>query len=574
MSESRLGLDPLDAAKLAELLNQSSERLRQAGDGVAAVLRHALWHGPDSVRFRGRWPAHQSALQTVATGLSSAAEEVLKNIKEQVATSAVDRAEGQSPGFTGSMMTGTIITGAKTVNSSNVIQDGLSWVADQIRVKPISREADNAEQQLFHLGGVIGDMLSGRSATISELIAASTLAAGTLISGGISFATLGHLSPNWFADGKAQVGAPLTVSSGTELRNDRRPLTRPESIADIFQSVVSAYDAKNSPDAAAGDIRIVKIEHPEGSVGYTVNIPGTEDWGASGGSNGRDMTGNLKIISGQLSTGSEEVLLAMRKAGIRPDDPVMLVGHSQGGMIAGNLASDPAVLKQFNVTNLIAVGSPIDGINIDSRINVLSVVHRGDIVPKLDLAGIKTDGTLLLPRTNISSITMDDPALDPAALKQRTENGGALGGDGYLIENNHDFRLYRTDLAKVSQYLGILSYQNQSATQQFIAGKGDSVSAVDIPVQGAVHDNSPKADGRADHWSRRLAINFMLRCRTEARRCHHFSKYEGCAHQNHWRGRRSSQIRRFSGDGVHHARHGQHCLCRQSRGRPNLESGS
>lgn len=487
MSEVRLGLNPLDAAELAKLLNQSSERLRQAGDGVAAVLRHALWHGPDSVRFRGRWPEHQSALQTVATGLSSAAEEVLKNIKEQVATSAVDRAEGQSPGFTGSivtgsMMTGTIITGAKTVNSSTVIQDGLSWVADQIRVKPISREADNAEQQLFHLGGVIGDMLSGRSATISELIAASTLAAGTLISGGISFATLGRLSPNWFADGKAQVGAPLTVSSGTELRNDRRPLTRPESIADIFQSVVSAYDAKSSPDAAAGDIRIVKIEHPDGSVGYTVNIPGTEDWGASGGSNGRDMTGNLKIISGQLSTGSEEVLLAMRKAGIRPDDPVMLVGHSQGGMIAGNLASDPAVLKQFNVTNLISVGSPIDGMNIDSRISVLSVVHRGDIVPKLDLAGVKTDGTLLPPRANISSITMDDPAPDPATLKQRTENGGALSGAGYLIENNHDFRLYRTDLAKVSQYPGILSYQNQSATQQFIAEKGDSVSAVDIPV--------------------------------------------------------------------------------------------
>jgi pimeloyl-ACP methyl ester carboxylesterase len=78
------------------------------------------------------------------------------------------------------------------------------------------------------------------------------------------------------------------------------------------------------------------------------------------------------------------VLQAMQQAGIPPGAPVMLGGHSQGGIIAASLASDAAVRGQYNIRAVVTEGSPIGRHPIPDDIRVLAIENAQDPVPKLD----------------------------------------------------------------------------------------------------------------------------------------------------------------------------------------------
>ena len=70
------------------------------------------------------------------------------------------------------------------------------------------------------------------------------------------------------------------------------------------------------------------------------------------------------------------------QAGIGPHEPVLLVGHSLGGMEAAALASRDT---GFAITDVVTAGSPtaqVDG--FPDGVRVLSLEHHGDVVPLLD----------------------------------------------------------------------------------------------------------------------------------------------------------------------------------------------
>jgi len=72
----------------------------------------------------------------------------------------------------------------------------------------------------------------------------------------------------------------------------------------------------------------------------------------------------------------------MTDAGIGPHEPVLLVGHSLGGMEAATLLAHGS---GFDVTHVVTAGSPIAGIqDYPSGSHVLSLENRGDLVPLLD----------------------------------------------------------------------------------------------------------------------------------------------------------------------------------------------
>jgi pimeloyl-ACP methyl ester carboxylesterase len=73
------------------------------------------------------------------------------------------------------------------------------------------------------------------------------------------------------------------------------------------------------------------------------------------------------------------VLLAIKQAGISSDDEVILVGHSQGGMVAGNLAAYPA---GFIAAGVVAFGAPLAHIK-NLKAPVMAVEHVNDPVPNL-----------------------------------------------------------------------------------------------------------------------------------------------------------------------------------------------
>lgn len=146
-------------------------------------------------------------------------------------------------------------------------------------------------------------------------------------------------------------------------------------------------------------VEIVQVMNPDGTPAldengnpiWRVTLPSTQDWqlppltpgiGDHGGVN--DLGSNLALIltPDQQAAYERAVMRAMADAGIGPNDSVMLVGWSQGGILAGAIASNPN--SGFNIRAITVAGAPIDHMDIPDSVSVLAIQHDGDHVPRLD----------------------------------------------------------------------------------------------------------------------------------------------------------------------------------------------
>jgi hypothetical protein len=134
----------------------------------------------------------------------------------------------------------------------------------------------------------------------------------------------------------------------------------------------------------AGRIRITAVPQPDGSNAWIVQIPGTQSWTVNGTPNLADLTTGLLSMAGHDTEYMKAVEQAMHDAGIPAGEPVMLVGHSLGGITAAAITADPSAQSAFNITHVITAGSPIDRIPIPSDVQVLAVQNVDDVVPRLD----------------------------------------------------------------------------------------------------------------------------------------------------------------------------------------------
>ncbi len=198
---------------------------------------------------------------------------------------------------------------------------------------------------------------------------------------------LRHLYP----DGHPQVDA-LSVT----------PTPQPRNLSDVVGSLAELNDT--APDGAV-DVRILTGVDAAGASyrKVIVNIPGMRDWKLRPGPD-PDVTNigtTLRALAGQPSTYEQGVLLAMRAAGVRPSDDVLLVGHSLGGLIATNIAHDTAATGEFHVSHIITAGSPIGQLAsvVPADVQVLAVENKGDIVPHLD-------GAANPDRPNVTTVTI------------------------------------------------------------------------------------------------------------------------------------------------------------------------
>lgn len=175
--------------------------------------------------------------------------------------------------------------------------------------------------------------------------------------------------------------------------------------------------SQGSDSALNGTIEVQTIHGPDG-VRHIVYLPGTDDmttlpWTQDG--DVRDLPTDLLLMSGQDNSYQQGILEAMAEAGIGPHDPVLLVGHSMGGMEAA------AILGQgsgFHVTHVVTAGSPTAQVpSFPAGSHVLSLEHHGDVVPL-------TDGA-------------PNPDSVPQATVSFTDDGGAGG-----VVGNHDYWHY------------------------------------------------------------------------------------------------------------------------------------
>lgn len=123
---------------------------------------------------------------------------------------------------------------------------------------------------------------------------------------------------------------------------------------------------------------------------WTVDIRGTQSF-AIGESGPQDTTTNLQGVAGMSSDQLDAIKEAMNAAGIAPGEAVEFAGHSQGGIMAAQLAADPGVRARYNVVSVVTAGSPTATI-APCDVPVLSYENSGDIVPGSDGNAMRGEG--------------------------------------------------------------------------------------------------------------------------------------------------------------------------------------
>lgn len=308
----------------------------------------------------------------------------------------------------------------------------------------LPRVADNLTQ-LVH---TIGDPLShGQLPTVSSIVAGGLLVAGS--AGGALSNLVAGKDLHVLDDGVGSAGTPKNLGT----------VPAPTQLADLVNEV-SAADAAKGDDS---NVRVTTVDHG-GAKAYIVSVPGTSDWNPATGQRTLDLTGNLVAVRGTSpSAAMQGVEQAMANAGIPPGAPVMLVGHSQGGIITSQLVSDPAFMGTYNVTNMMTYGSPIDTANIPSGVHTLALQHTTDVVPRLDLGGLNVLGGQHDPGSNVTTVTLDNVA-------SVTDVGGQHAGAGYARSLEHPG----------SDAPVLAAYANDPSTQAFLGGS--SATAQDVPI--------------------------------------------------------------------------------------------
>lgn len=162
----------------------------------------------------------------------------------------------------------------------------------------------------------------------------------------------------------------------------------PDDVGDLVEHLrqLSELSGPASPEHD-GTFEVQTLAAPDGSRRHVVYLPGTDDmttlpWTQDG--TARDMAGNLQLLAGQDTGYTRGVLDALGQAGVRPGEPVLLAGHSQGGMAAAHLLAHGGDAP-YELGHAVTVGAPTSQVAaFPEGSRVLSLENHGDLVPLAD----------------------------------------------------------------------------------------------------------------------------------------------------------------------------------------------
>lgn len=159
--------------------------------------------------------------------------------------------------------------------------------------------------------------------------------------------------------------------------------------ASIHGVLAGSSDAYGYPP---GSISVVQILRPDGTIAWVVHLPGTEDWSTVDSSNPFDMEGNMEALTAAEHQRFEQeqivvqelIRAALQAAGARPEQEVLITGHSGGGIHAAAAAASPVFLGDVNVTMVVIAGAPARNQHVLPGIAVLDLQNEHDIVTAAD----------------------------------------------------------------------------------------------------------------------------------------------------------------------------------------------
>lgn len=473
MSGNFSGLDLEAVRSMARQFDASAEQMELIRAALAGLVTQAAWVGMDSSEFSARWEAELGpALAAAAEALRDAGSTARANADQQEAVSndldgpsgskAGHRIQkpprdGDDGGFFGWL-------GERAGDLWEAGGDAADWLGDRAGdVFDWGRDRGTAVVDDWlnfgdHLGNFWdatgGSMLNGEMPRVTEVIASSIGASYSLSGAAATTVTGGLFEANFFDDGRPVAHEPVEITNAP----------RPVGLADYFNNVSKAYKTEEILDASGNvigekdhrsTVRITTVPDGSGNISYVVTIPGTETWNPLAGKNSQDFTGNIITAGGGRSTMTEAVMLAIEKK-VPAGANVMLVGHSQGGMTAVDIAADLQFAAEYNFTHVVTYGSPIENTAVPPGTSFLNLQHESDLVPKLDLNGLGGDGSQSPTQgSNITTVTLNDPA-------------GAFD-----VTGNHSHENYETSVRE-SRDPNLLQYLSDPILDQYFVPSDSS----------------------------------------------------------------------------------------------------
>ena len=344
-----------------------------ATGGLAGAASSALFHGQQDV-------AHDLGLPWLPTVLNPSAASFVGN--RDLINTGID---------------GLLFYVHKDDMSGARFQRDLGRFALDVNSVPVFRGV--ARSLSFFGFGVSQDLNSTSTASASGILALGMTALTGL--GWGSGASYGVAIKA--ADGHTRVhtgGIGLSLSPGkararTTATLESMPGAAPDThyegaatSADLIEHITDMHGGDADNGEIAIEEHVTMGEDGTQTRSWTVDIRGTQSF-AVGQKGPQDMTTNLQGVGGMSSDQLVAVQEAMKDAGIAPGEAVEFAGHSQGGIMAAQLAADPDVRSRYNVVSVVTAGSPTATI-APTDVPVLSYENSGDIVPGLD--GYATQG--------------------------------------------------------------------------------------------------------------------------------------------------------------------------------------
>ncbi|WP_299446492.1 hypothetical protein [uncultured Phycicoccus sp.] len=182
-----------------------------------------------------------------------------------------------------------------------------------------------------------------------------------------------------------------------------------------------------------GRVRVLELDDGSGGSAWVVVVPGTQSWDPRAGAAPFDLTSDVRALTGDATVAGAGVAAALERAKAASgragaDDPVLLVGHSQGGIHAAALASDRAFTSRHRVTHVLATGAPVGAFPLAETVRMLSVEHREDPVPALDLTpSPDRDGWVTVRAGDGPALDVRRHALDEYVHTVRAAQGAPPG---------------------------------------------------------------------------------------------------------------------------------------------------
>lgn len=169
------------------------------------------------------------------------------------------------------------------------------------------------------------------------------------------------------------------------------PLARrfgvPQSLGDLAADIDDLYWA----EAYGLPIKITRVGQGADRR-WLVSLPGTYHMDPESQPNPADIESNIREELNIPSAARVGLVAAVRSAmyadGVESEDMVnervLIVGHSQGGIIAAALAAAEPKDVGFTVDAAITLGAPARRLKVRDDVNMLALEHDQDVIPSMD----------------------------------------------------------------------------------------------------------------------------------------------------------------------------------------------